>query len=118
MSGPACVVFDQSLTAYDFGPTHPMTPVRVDLTMRLAADLGVTGSAGATGLPVVPAPVADDETLATVHSEHFIETVRKISDDPDRFGPACGVGTEDTPAFPGIHQASAHGGGIFPQSFL
>ena len=35
--GPATVVFDSSLTAYDFGPAHPMSPIRVDLTMRLAA---------------------------------------------------------------------------------
>ena len=32
MSGPACVVFDPTLTDYDFGPAHPMSPIRVDLT--------------------------------------------------------------------------------------
>ena len=41
MSGPACVVFDPTLTDYDFGPTHPMSPLRVDLTMRLAEELGL-----------------------------------------------------------------------------
>ncbi len=41
MSGPACVVFDPSLTDYDFGRDHPMSPVRVDLTIRLARELGV-----------------------------------------------------------------------------
>ena len=39
--GPATVVFDKTLTEYDFGPDHPMSPVRVDLTMRLAEELGV-----------------------------------------------------------------------------
>ena len=39
--GPATVVFDPTLTDYDFGPSHPMTPLRVDLTMRLAEELGV-----------------------------------------------------------------------------
>ena len=43
---PACdarstVVFDPLLTGYDFGPDHPMSPVRVDLTVRLAEALGV-----------------------------------------------------------------------------
>ena len=33
-------MFDQTLTEYDFGPTHPMSPLRVDLTMRLARELG------------------------------------------------------------------------------
>ena len=32
----ACVIYDESLTSYDFGPTHPMNPIRVDLTMSLA----------------------------------------------------------------------------------
>ena len=41
--GPATAVFDRSLTAYDFGPSHPMSPIRVELTMRLAEELGVTG---------------------------------------------------------------------------
>ena len=43
---PACdarstVVFDPLLTGYDFGPDHPRSPVRVDLTVRLAEALGV-----------------------------------------------------------------------------
>ena len=40
-AGPATVVFDPTLTEYDFGPEHPMSPLRVDLTMRLAEELGV-----------------------------------------------------------------------------
>src|SRR5215218_5890528 len=39
--GLATVVFESALTEYDFGPSHPMSPVRVDLTMRLAGELGV-----------------------------------------------------------------------------
>ena len=27
-SGPASVVFDKTLTEYDFGPSHPMSPLR------------------------------------------------------------------------------------------
>ena len=50
-SGPATVVFDPSLTSYDFGPAHPMSPLRVDLTMRLAEELGVLDQ-----LKTVPAP--------------------------------------------------------------
>ena len=45
MSGPACVVFDPTLTDYDFGPTHPMSPLRVDLTVLLARELGVLAEA-------------------------------------------------------------------------
>ena len=44
--GPATVVFDQTLTEYDFGPSHPMSPVRVDLTMRLARDSASSSGSG------------------------------------------------------------------------
>ena len=35
------VIWDDVFTAYDFGPEHPMGPVRLDLTTRLARALGV-----------------------------------------------------------------------------
>ena len=34
MPTQARVVWDTSFTRYDFGPTHPMAPVRLDLTAR------------------------------------------------------------------------------------
>ncbi len=33
--------WDDGLIGYDFGPSHPLNPVRVDLTMRLARALGL-----------------------------------------------------------------------------
>jgi acetoin utilization protein AcuC len=113
MSGAACVVFDPTLTDYDFGPAHPMTPLRVDLTMRLAGGLGVVagpaGTAGANGgLRTVPAPVASDELVATVHSPAFMEAVQLVSKDPYRFDESFGLGTPDNPTFAGMHEASAH----------
>jgi acetoin utilization protein AcuC len=105
MTGKACVVFDESLTEYDFGEGHPMAPLRVDLTMRLARALQVVGP---SGLPEVPAPVAGEDLLATVHSERYIEAVRKVSAGPHRLYLEYGLGTEDNPTFAGMHEASAH----------
>ena len=48
-AGPSTVVFDPTLTDYDFGPDHPMAPVRVDLTMQLAHELGVTTGGRGSG---------------------------------------------------------------------
>ena len=45
-AGPSTVVFDPTLTDYNFGASHPMSPVRVDLTMQLAHELGVTTGPG------------------------------------------------------------------------
>ncbi|MEX0426237.1 acetoin utilization protein AcuC [Nocardioides sp. DS6] len=101
--GPATVVYDPSLGEYDFGPSHPMAPLRVDLTMRLADELGVLES----GLRVVPAPMASEDQLLTVHSEAYIDAVERAGRtlEPDL---AHGLGTEDDPVFPAIHHASAH----------
>jgi acetoin utilization protein AcuC len=103
-SGPAAVVFDPSLTQYDFGPHHPMHPIRVDLTMRLAADLGVTGP-GAVRL--VDAPMAGLDQLATVHDERLIEAVQRAgrTGQPE---PQVGLGTDDNPVFLGMHEAASH----------
>jgi acetoin utilization protein AcuC len=41
MSRSVRVPWDDALIAYDFGHDHPLNPLRVDLTIRLARDLGV-----------------------------------------------------------------------------
>ncbi|CAA9349340.1 MAG: Deacetylases, including yeast histone deacetylase and acetoin utilization protein [uncultured Nocardioidaceae bacterium] len=105
MTGPACTVFDQTLVEYDFGRSHPMDPVRVDLTMRLADALGLVGSGA---LLVVPAPVADDALVRTVHDEEYVAAVRRAAEDPTRVDVRRGLGTDDDPTFAGMHQASAH----------
>jgi acetoin utilization protein AcuC len=101
------VVYDETLTAYDFGPAHPMNPVRVDLTMRLARDLGVVTDGG-SGLVAVPAPDATDDDLLVVHDPALIEAVRRSSVDPGRTDPRHGLGTDDNPTFAHMHEAARH----------
>ncbi len=103
MAGPACLVFDDELTAYDFGPSHPMAPVRVDLTIRLARALGVLDR-----LEVVPAPTATDEELRLVHSADYVAAVKKVSADPYEHDLRYGLGTDDNPTFARMHEASSH----------
>jgi acetoin utilization protein AcuC len=103
-SGPATVVFDSTLTDYSFGPSHPMSPVRVDLTMRLALELGVIGDR----LAQVPAPMADLDVISTVHDEELIEAVTRVGQNPGEIDLAHGLGTDDNPCFPSMHHAAAH----------
>jgi acetoin utilization protein AcuC len=112
-AGPATVVFDASLTEYDFGAAHPMSPLRVDLTMRLADELGVTGP---QGLRLVRAPVASDDLIATVHDPELIEAVQRAgtTHQPDA---RRGLGTDDNPIFPGMHHAAAHVVGASVEAF-
>lgn len=102
MSPRACVVFDEHLIDYNFGNTHPMAPVRIDLTMQLATELGVIDD-----VDVVGAAPADDDLLARVHTPAYIEGVRKLSDHPVYESPRLGLGTEDNPVFAHMHEASA-----------
>ena len=103
MSGPATVAWDEALTQYDFGPGHPLAPVRVALTIELARQLGVLSAPSVT---MVSPPPATDAELATVHDDDYIAAVRQAGRSlvPDfRFG----LGTEDDPVFEGMHEASA-----------
>ncbi|WP_433371295.1 acetoin utilization protein AcuC [Streptosporangium sp. CA-115845] len=101
MSRSVRVVWDDALISYDFGPGHPLAPVRVELTMALARELGVLDLVEMSGC----APATDDE-LALVHKRDYIEAVKRVSA-TGRRDLACGLGTEDNPAFVGVHEASA-----------
>jgi acetoin utilization protein AcuC len=111
-AGPSTVVFDPTLTDYDFGPQHPMAPVRVDLTMQLAHELGVTGAR----LSVVPAPMATLEQIATVHDAALIEAVERAGH-TGRPELQVGLGSDDNPVFLGMHEAAAHVVGASLEAF-
>ncbi len=103
MTGSMAMAWDDALTRYDFGPGHPLAPVRVALTVALARELGVLSAPSVS--QVSPSPATDAE-LATVHDESYIAAVRQAGRSlaPDvRYG----LGTADNPVFEGMHEASA-----------
>jgi acetoin utilization protein AcuC len=102
MSGRAQLMWDERVTAYDFGPGHPMDPVRLTLTRGLVRALGLDAA-----LKVVAAPPAGDSTLALVHRADYVAAVRRASADPRSAEAAYGLGTVDDPAFAGMHEAAA-----------
>jgi acetoin utilization protein AcuC len=103
MSGSLAVAWDDALTKYDFGPGHPMAPVRVALTMALARSLGVLDAPSVSML--APEPATDAE-LELAHDGAYIEAVRSAG---RTHQPAFefGLGTPDDPVFEGMHEASA-----------
>ncbi|MCT2592048.1 acetoin utilization protein AcuC [Streptomyces sp. N2-109] len=104
MSGGAQVMWDEAVSGYDFGPGHPMDPVRLTLTMRLVEAYGLDR---APELKVVRAPAAGASTLCLVHRQDYIDAVVRVSADPASADGSYGLGTPDDPAFAGIHEASA-----------
>jgi acetoin utilization protein AcuC len=99
------VIWDDQFTGYDFGAAHPMDPLRLDLTARLCRELGLFDDP--TRVQVVGAEPADDALLATVHALEYVAAVRAASTDPSSADQSRGLGTEDDPAFIGMHDASA-----------
>lgn len=95
-------MWDESLTRYDFGPSHPMNPVRLDLTMRLARDLGVLDL-----VDVVRPEAASLDELLTVHSRAMVDAVRRCSVVGSEGDLAHGVGTPDVPTFAEMHEVSS-----------
>jgi acetoin utilization protein AcuC len=105
MSDSTLVVWDDVFTTYDFGPTHPMRPMRLELTMALAGGLGVLGRPGVT---VRPPTSAGDDLLELVHDPMYVASVRRAPDDiMGRLSLRWGLGTGDNPVFPRMHEASA-----------
>jgi len=104
MPTQARVVWDQSLTGYNFGAGHPMSPVRLDLTARLCEAFGLLDG---PDVEVVDPEMPGDEVLLTVHDEAYVAAVRHASVDPRDADESRGLGTEDDPAFAGMHEASA-----------
>jgi acetoin utilization protein AcuC len=95
------VVWTPEMLRYDFGRGHPMAPDRLDLTMRLARELGLLDD-----VDLVGAGPASDALLTTVHEPAYVAAVRRadVEGIPD---PARGLGTDDDPVFAGMHEASA-----------
>jgi acetoin utilization protein AcuC len=104
MSRRVEVVWEDDLVQYNFGRGHPMAPVRVELTVRLARALGALDHANVS---VVAPGYAQDDLLKSVHTPDLIAAVRRCAADPDSLELEHGLGTDDNPCFPGMHDATA-----------
>ena len=102
MSDSVAVVWDDALLGYTMGGDHPLHPVRLDLTMRLADQLGVLSSGR---IDVVRPTPADEALLTLVHDPAYLEAVRRAPADP--FGAGHNLGPPDNPVFEGMYESAA-----------
>ncbi|MEU5692739.1 acetoin utilization protein AcuC [Actinosynnema sp. NPDC020468] len=100
MAKAAAVVWDDSFLGYDLGGDHPLNPVRLDLTIRLATGLGVLDGVD----PITPEPASDVE-IERVHEPAYLSAVQSAPHAGWDVG--HGLGTSDNPVFPHMHEASA-----------
>jgi len=97
------IPWSEDLAEYNFGPTHPLAPIRVQLALQLARELGVLD-----GIEFVSDfASATDAQLLRVHTPELIAAVKEASDNPHYFSAEHGLGTSDDPVFPHMHRAAA-----------
>src|SRR5262245_17723239 len=100
MGLPGSVVWDSALLGYDLGGEHPLHPVRLELTVRLASALGVLD-----GVELLVPEEATDEEIERIHDAGYLAAVREAP--MAGWDVGHGLGTADNPIFDNMHEASA-----------
>jgi acetoin utilization protein AcuC len=97
------VWYGDDAATYDHGLRHPLRPARVRLTRDLIHAYGIVD--GDRVIETAARDAADDELLL-VHTERYIDVVRRAGQGED--GPWCayGFGPGDNPIFPRMHEAT------------
>lgn len=100
----AAFVYSEGQLDYKFSETHPFNQKRLVLTADLLRSINALPDSA-----IVEPRVATDEELALIHDERYIEIVKKAGNgEVDQLvAENYGIGTEDTPIFPQMHEASA-----------
>ncbi|MCZ8541646.1 acetoin utilization protein AcuC [Psychrobacillus sp. FSL K6-2365] len=100
----AVFVFSEDQLGYKFSDTHPFNQKRLTLTVDLLKEINALSLS-----EIVPPRMATDEELLLVHDANYIKIVKEASKenaDSTKYE-SYGIGTEDTPIFPDMHEASA-----------
>src|SRR6266498_5922815 len=100
MGLPGSVVWDSALLGYDLGGEHPLHPIRLELTVRLASALGVLD-----GVELLVPQEATDEEIERIHDAGYISAVREAP--MAGWDVGHGLGTPDNPIFDRMHVPSA-----------
>src|ERR1700752_2787400 len=104
MSDSVLELWDDVLASYDFGRDHPLRPLRLDLTVALARDLGVLSR---PHVRVVPPSGSGDDILRLAHDRDYTAAVRSAPGATMDRLTRYGLGYGDNPVFPRMHEAAA-----------
>lgn len=104
MTDRSVFVFSEELLNYRFNSHHPFNQMRLKLTLDLLQKMGAIEEN-----QIVAPRMATDEELCLIHDPNFVNAV-KLAGQGQLKGDAAegyGLGTEDTPIFANMHEASA-----------
>jgi acetoin utilization protein AcuC len=102
MNDPVKFVFDHALLDYHFHDEHPFNQMRVVLTKELLEESGQLQKKH-----MLKPRIASDDEIALVHEYSYIRAVKSAGSMTPESLIRFGLGTEDTPVFPNMHEASA-----------
>ncbi len=104
MKNHAIFIYSDKFKSYKFGNDHPFNQKRIDMTYDLLNTLKAFESD-----QVIPPRIATDEEISLFHDPSFINAVKKAGNGElsEEIALHYGLGTEDTPIFPNMHEASA-----------
>lgn len=104
MTCQAAFIYSEDLLNYHFHSDHPFNQTRVLLTKELLQATGTLHSDD-----IVAPRIATDDELALFHDTDYIQAVKKAGHGKltEAEQMEYGIGTEDTPVFAGMHEASA-----------
>ncbi|GAB3792046.1 acetoin utilization protein AcuC [Virgibacillus kimchii] len=101
----ASFVFSDAFLKYHFHEEHPFNQKRVILSKELLEETNRL-----TKEQIIAPRMATEEELALFHDRSYIEAVKKASNGrlTEADGYEFGLGTEDTPIFENMHEASSY----------
>lgn len=104
MSKNVCYVYSEHFVDYKFNDEHPFNQLRVELTTDLLKSAGALDNNH-----IIEARIASDEEIALFHDEKYIKAVKLGGQGklPENVAINHGLGSEDTPMFLNMHEASA-----------
>lgn len=105
MNCNSAFVYSDSLLNYHFHADHPFNQKRVTLTKELLEESGLLSAA-----EIIKPRTATEDELALFHDQTYIDAVKQASQGnlSENEGFQFGLGTEDTPIFPGMHEAASY----------
>lgn len=97
-------VYSDKLLAYKFHDEHPFNQQRIKMTLDLLKHANAINDE-----QIIEPKMATDDEIASVHDPTFIDAVKKAGEGKldKESALSWGLGTEDTPIFPNMHEASA-----------
>ncbi|WP_438311573.1 acetoin utilization protein AcuC [Sporosarcina sp. FA9] len=104
MRKDAVFIYSEEQLGYSFSETHPFNQKRITLTLDLLTKMGAINEND-----ILPPRMATDDELLLAHDSKFIQIVKQAGKGiiSKEVGEIYGIGTEDTPIFPNMHEASA-----------